>query len=650
MPRALHVAPFVLSIVSFTACGPAEPTPVAPGPASSSTGTKIPVAPIVEDRTPAEAPPGLVVQLHTAAPKAIVHALKPYLPASVPLDPRAIVRELPNGEALEKIVDVDKPVDVAVVLPDANAPHDTPPDVAVAFGVEEGLDLDVALKGAVQVEVTDGGVRRLRALGSKKAPCVVAPSLGASKHRLICAIEIENPESGLRLVPWLSRGVTRAPEPSSSARLDVDVVALKKRYAAEIQKAHDQAKALVGAELKVGHPELDKVLKRLAGNAIDEAFDLVDDLDALSIEGTLRNDGVMASLSYAFSGKKSWSARAMLSGEGVTGGPPASFGKLPSGDAWLASFVRATPQTDALLQPVQGMLRDLVEAASTDFKWPAKDKDLALDCVKWAFPAAVDLASVHGGTGHVEHKDADVWGRARDVMKVLTRKSFTLSVAEREAKAPLALAKAFGAWASRPSFAEMIKTISRDRLTVKVAVKEAPPKGFPKGALAQQYSIDVATKSSEEPTATAATKDKSAKKPAPPAKGKETPLVKLVSAALVVPDGARTWTAWGQNATAEDLWARVQPAMSGNAPAPLSGKPGYDFLAQGNAQSGVVFLLDGLLHTLGDKEKVEKLTARLPDQGKGAFAIRTSAAKGKADSAFLLPRDAIAAVALWFMR
>ena len=48
------------------------------------------------------------------------------------------------------------------------------------LGVEEGLDLDVALKGAVQVEVTDGGVRRLRALGSKKAPCVVAPSLGAA--------------------------------------------------------------------------------------------------------------------------------------------------------------------------------------------------------------------------------------------------------------------------------------------------------------------------------------------------------------------------------------------------------------------------------------------------------------------------------------
>jgi hypothetical protein len=500
----------------------------------------------------------------------------------------------------------------------------------------------------VQVEVTDGGVRRLRALGSKRAPCVVAPALGASKHRLICALEIDKPETGLRLVPWLARGVTRAPEPASSARLDVDVAALKKRYAAQIQKAHDQGRALIGPEIKVGHPEVDKVLKRIAASAIDEAFDLVDDLDAFAIEGTLRPDGMVASLSYAFSGKKSWSARAMLSGEGVTGGPPATFGKLPSNDAWLASFVRATPQTDVLLQPVQTMLRDLVEASATDFKWPAKDKDLALDCVKWAFPAAADQASVHGGTGHVEYKGADVWGRARDMMKALTRKSFTLSVAEREAKAPLALAKAFGAWAARPSFADMIKTISRDRLSVKIAVKEAPPKGFPKGALAQQYTIDVAAKT-EEPTPTAEKADKKAKKPAP-VKAKETPLVKLVSAALVVPDGARTWTAWGQNATAEDLWARVQPAMSGSAATPMSSKPGYDFLAQGSAQSGIVFMLDGLLHSVGDKEKVEKLTARLPDQGKGAFVMRTSAAKGKAESAFLLPRDAIAAVALWFFR
>src|SRR4051812_37241601 len=90
MSRAFHVAPFVLSIAtaSFAACGPAEPAPTSPGPATSSTGTKTPVAPIVEDRTPVEAPQGLVVQLHTAGPKTIVHALKPYLPASVPLDPR----------------------------------------------------------------------------------------------------------------------------------------------------------------------------------------------------------------------------------------------------------------------------------------------------------------------------------------------------------------------------------------------------------------------------------------------------------------------------------------------------------------------------------------------------------------------------------
>ncbi|MGZ3419621.1 MAG: hypothetical protein ACXVEE_17225 [Polyangiales bacterium] len=646
MSRAFHVAPLVLLSLA-AGCGPAEPQPSTGAKAApSSTGTKIPAAPVPEDRTPVEAPPGLVVQVHTAGPKAIVHALKPYLPASVPLDPRAIVRELPNGEALEKIVDVDKPVDLAVVLPDPNAPKETPPDVAVAFGVEEGLDLDVALKGAVQVEVTDGGVRRLRALGSKRAPCVVAPSLGAAKYRLICAIEIDNPESGLRLVPWLSRGVTRAAEPASSARLDVDVAALKKRYAAELQKAHDSGRALIGPELKVGHPEIDKVLKRIAVSGIDEAFDLVDDLDAFAIDATLRPEGLVANLSYAFSGKKSWIARAMLSGDGVNGGPPATFAKMPSTDVWFASFGRATPQTDVLLQPVQTMLRDLVEAAATDFKWPAKDKDLALDVVKWAFPAAADQVAVHGGTGHVETKKDDLWGKARDIVRVLTRKSFTVAVVERDSKAPLALAKAVGAWVSRPSFADMFKTITNDRLTVKFAVKDATLKGLPKGALAQQYTIDVSSQGEGEQVP-AGPKAKKAMKTVP---GKTSPLVKVVSSTLVVPDGARTWTAWGQNATPEELWARVQPAMGGNAPAPLSTKPGYDFLTQGSAQSGIVLLLDGMLRTVGSEEKAAKLTERLPDKGQGAFALRTSAAKGKAETAMLLPRDAIAAVALWFFR
>lgn len=646
--RAPLLAAFVLSACA-TACGPSEPPPTTPAkPVASVTAATPPPPP--EDRSPAEAPAGLAMQMHFAAPQAIADALAGYAPfAKAALEPRAVVRELPSGKALEKIVDVDRPVDVAMLLPPEGTDVDTPPEVAVAFGVVDGMDIDTALKGTLYTEYTTGGVRRLMRTGSgKRTPCVIAPALGPSKHRLVCAVELDTRSDPMRLVPWLARGVTRAPESQAAMRMDIDVAAVKKRYGQSLDKLRAQARAVASAEIRVGHAETDKVLKRLAKDLVDETFDVIDDLDSVSLEATTPKEGIATRMALAFSGNKSWTARAYTL-DGPTGAP-ASFGKLPSDGVWLASWSKGNPQHDALLQPWQAAARDLVEAASADFKWPAKDKDLALDVVKWAFPSSADSAAVHGHLGQVEApKEANLWGDARRVAHALMRKTFTLGVAARDAKASIALMKAFGAFVARPAFAQTLKSLTRDRLAIKVTTKDATPKGAPKGSFGQQYAIDLT--SLESPSMPEAVDEKGKAKAKAKPKGKETPLGKLMASALAVPDGAQTWGAWGQNVSLDDLWARLSPVMTGGG-TPISSNPMFAMATEGNATSGGMMLLGGLVRSVAEKqEKVEAMLAKLPDGGKGGFvwrAANTKTPKPMGETFVFVPRDAISAIGLLF--
>ncbi len=637
--RALRT---VLGSVSLAAlasgCGPSEAPP--PGTAAAPHPKASP-APVVfeEDRTPVEtAPKGLFFQAHAVGPRALVRALKGYLPASAPqLDPRAVLRELTQDLGVERIVDIDKPIDVAAVLPEHGG-KETPPSLAIALGVEDDLDLERALEGIAKPETIKGGVVRLSG-ASGPLPCVVAPAIGPAKRRLVCAAMADP----LDLAPWLARGVTRLPEPAAPIHLELQLVPVKERYQPLLQEAHVQAKALIVPEVKIKQPEIDKVLKRVAQSTVDEVFDLVADLDALALDVMLPPEGVELGTSFGFGGQKSWTARAMLAAEGAQGAAP-KLGALPSDSAWLGAYAKASPQTDALLQPIQTALRELVDAAAIDMKWPAKDKDLVLDVVKYLFPAAADASFVSGEGGEATKakktgSEPGPYGRlARSIAHALERKSFTVSVAERDSKAAISLGKAIAAWVTRPSFAQTLRTLTRDRLGIKIAAKPLTAKELPKGSWAQRYDLELFAIDRVE----AEPSGKKAPKP------KETSLGKLLAEMVVIPvggpDGARSWSGFGQNLAPGDLVKRVVAAMAGGAPSPLSSRPGYAFATQGAATSGGLMMLDGLFHTLDRTGKSDDVLAKLPDQGRGTIAWRVTPSATSSQVSILLPRDLISAL------
>lgn len=640
----LNVGLPLVSLLSLAAaaCGPAE-APKPPAPVAAKPSAEPKKAAIPEDRAPAEAPAGLVLQGHLKGLKTATKGIKAWLPPNAEIEPRALVTEL-TSSALERIVDIDKPADFVVQVREKG---DKDPGMAVAFGVEDGLDLESAVKETHKIEVLPGGVRRLVPNNGSKPRCVVAPAIGAAKYRLVCGRPGDDP---LPLTPWLARGVTRKEEPASTARLELDIATVKKLYGNEIEKARAFARGDLASEVKTGYAELDRSLKTIVKALADEMFDALEDLDALTLDAAVPADGVQLSLTTAFSGTKSWFARAMLAGGDLPPGAP-RLAKLPGDGGWLGFFSRGNPQNDALVAPIQTAARDLVVALATDFKWPAKDRDLALDVVKLAFPASADTSSVSGHQGHVtwpEGSPKPYGDFARAAANAMLAKTWSVTVAERDPKGAIALAKAFYELAARPSFGATYRALTHDMLSIKVTSKPLAIKDLPKGSFAQRAEVEMLQ--SAEPKGVVEEKPAKGKaKPAPKPKGKDTPLVKLVSETIIAPEGTgRTWIGHAQNLPDGELWKHLSAAMGGTGPA-LGARPGFDFITTGNPTSGGLVTLDGFLRTFVHGHKSEDLLGKLPDQGKGAFEWRVNPSKppkSNAELAVLLPRDIVAAIYL----
>ena len=628
----LGLGPVLVLAVGVAACGPEAPPPVtAVAPKPSAEPQKKP--PIVEDRSPVEAPAGLVVQAHSVGWKGLVRTLKTWLPATAELDPRALVRELALP-VLDRVVDIDKPVDLAVRVLDARRA-----EFGVAFGVEDGVDVADVVKDHYKLEAQPGGIQLLQPLSGGKAQCALAPALGASKHRVVCTRLGDDP---MPLAPWLARGVTRR-EFASAARVEVDVAALKKTFGSDLEKGRAFARGELASDVQSGYPSLDKAFKPIAKALIDEAFDLVDDLDGLALEANAPADGLEVSLQASFSAMKSWTARLMLAGGDAPTTASPRLAKLPGDGGWLGMFSRQSAQHDALLAPIQAAAQELVTALAADFKWPAKDRELALEVVKLAFPASADTSTVTGHQGQVawpEGTPKPYGDVARMTSSFFLSKSWSVTAAERPSKSSVGFAKALFALASRPAFADTYRALAKDRLAFKITTRPLAIKELPKGSFAEQADIELLVPGKPAPAPA------KGKKPAP--KGKDQPLLKLTTEAIVVPDGAaRTWSALGHNLPEGELWKRLSGAMAGSTSSPLGARARFGFLGVGAPSSGGLLTLDGLVRSFLSAGKGEKLLGQLPDQGRGALYWRVSSSKppkAVGELSVFVPRDFITAV------
>ncbi len=616
-------------------CGPETPTPVTP--VASVSSQKPIAAQVVEDRSPVEQPPGIVASLHLSSPKAIAKAWKSWVPgktAGSDLDPRMIVPAMLSARATDRIVDIDKPIDVAVQIGGEGSKKPRP-NVVVAFGIEDDIDFATALKDTYRIEVVSGGIRRLvpTAPAARNESCVIVPALGPAKRRLVCSVTSEHDiHSTDVLGPWLARGVTSRPE-GAPVHGELDVAALRKVFANDWQKAHDIGRSEIAAEMKVGHAELDKVIKKYAKVAVDDVFDFLEELDGISADAQLGDAGPLVSFSGVFSDKKAWLTRAFLLGSDIASKVPDSFGKLPAAGVWLAAFRRGSPQADALGVPYQSMLLEVIEAMAVDFKWAKKDKDLALEIVRLMFMKSADMSLVAGDKGKVAAKDStdDVPYSLRDILPALHRKSWAVGLIETDGKPVVELYTKLSDFLGRPVFPELVRELSKDHISVKVKVDAKAPKGLPKGAFARSLAFDLGTF------------DGTGKK------AKVKPVTKFDWSLLVVPEGTHTWTAGASNLSLLELFGSLSGAMDGTAAPKVATLGGFDVATKGTPSGGGILMMDVPLRSLDKQQKVEEVLTKLPDGGKGPLAWRSTAqAKGPKSTSELtvqIPRDLIALMA-----
>ncbi len=599
-------------VVGPASCGPAEAPPPVTAAAPPAVSSAPPAPPkIPEDRTPVDAAPaGVVATIHTAGPRALVRAAKAYVPSIPNIDPRTLVRAATDSSGVDRIVDVDKPMDMVILAPEPSGQGSVKsPKIGYAFGVEDDADVAAVLKPVgVKVETVAGGVQKLVIGG--KASCVVAPAIGAAKRRLVCA------EGGdpMFFAPWLARGVTRKEEPTSAIHAELDVAQLRKRLAKELDRGRIEAKAIVTPEAKIGRPEIDKVLKRTAAAMVEDAIDFVEDLDAVTFDVAVPPEGIRLNIGATVGSTKSWLARALLAGGDLGGAPIAAFSKLPGDGVASASHFRTSGQTASLVQPVQTMLKDLALGAASDFKWPAKDRDLALDVVRALFDSFSDGALAGGNDGAPPGWQAP--SEHKSFAYGLALRSFFLGAGEHAPKSSVDFAKGAMQLLARPSFAQTFKALTHDHLAIKAKpVKTTLPKDAPKGSFLDRLEVDFLSVDKGEDSGKTKGKDK------------ETSLGKATLDAVVVPEGeTRTWFGFSNGYADGELWKKVRGAVTG-APSPLASRIGFDTAAKPGSTFGTVVFLDAIVRAFDRKGKSGAWLAKLPDNGRGGMSLRIAPSK-----------------------
>ena len=660
--RARHLyrfAPALLPLIAPLSCGPGAPSPAAANaqPVASAKPAPKEVVP-----SPVEAPEGLALTAQVKSPRATSEALSKLIPGTRELELGRLLKDFTDDEALASLIDVDKPMDVAfLVRPTVNSPnhYDDGAYIGTAFALRDDADFG-ALSGKFDLVAGAEGTQYLVRAGRDGQwfqACAVAAALGPAKRRLVCSDDHERKHLDL-LLPWLSRGAPNRPS-ADDVHVEVYAAPLKKKFDSDLRDGRDEIASGAAGSIKTDHSEIDRVLRRGAKAAIGEAFALVDDLDRGGLAVNFGAAGPELRIDASFIGQTSWIARALLAGADVTTPVPALFGRLPTERAALVGFVRATPQHDLLAQPLQSFTGELVEAAAADFKWPKGDRELALQAVRLLFPKSADTFVAFGRGDDVvaatakgnapapkatpakkgqEHEaDERQARRVHQLKEGLARPTWSLAAVERPLADEVDRTKLLASFATKPALAATLKALGEDSTDVRITARALPAKELkelPKGSFGELYDV----------TATVYhMKDKK--------RGKELEKIHFTAEQLLVPDGAFTWTASGNNLAPGELVRRVQDAMAQRG-AVASSMAGFAALTAGTPAFGLVIRFGALLREVTPPyhlRRIEGELAQTPDKGDSSITVRSSATRagagGKAELVVQLPRDLFAAVA-----
>lgn len=300
------------------ACGGGEATPRAETPIAPAAAKPAPVAE-APDLSPVAAPAGLFVVGRVSRPTTLADTVARW--AGLPVGLRQV---LPlAGKELDAAIAWDAPIELAAALA-ANghrAAHG-----AISLGLT-GTDAAVTLARQQGYEVKRIAPETYLVGGVAPLSCAIAPALGPTSARLVCA----DRQSGLEdLLPYMARGLPTAALGQKDLSVELRVEPLRQRFASEIGSARLFA-GFVVRELALDSPRFDRAVSDAVYAGADELVALVHDLDVVRLEGVLDEPKHEATLELGltFRDHKSWVASVVADNTHLPGPAPESFFALP---------------------------------------------------------------------------------------------------------------------------------------------------------------------------------------------------------------------------------------------------------------------------------------------------------------------------------
>jgi len=400
------------------------------------------------------------------------------------------------------------------------------------------------------------------------------------------------------------------------------------------------AKSMVGSN--------SPAIRDLIDASVGEALDLVDDSQKLLLDGTIDDNGVIATTRFEFQGNKSLVARALTDATRADAAP-AAFWHLP-GDTDTALFVRGSDPKiyDRPREILTALLVEGMDSAAL----PAAEKkavhDLVADRMLKLF--------TNGGTGiyakgfdqaalekalkaRAALKDDDWVGR-REAKRVLGEQVIgwhLYRVSDPVAKVGPILKDWSALW-NRPAFAKWIEQQTGNDKKEMPRMRVAPnPAGvtLPKDTVHLEVTFPV--DSSEPPQAMPpgfrpgdplSSSSGGGKPPPKPAPVKKVPAKPVIIHVYAVPDGANTWLAFG--ADGKLVGTKVAAALSTAPEAGTMGKTaqGVEALREPKVNGGALITMRGLFVITAFDEGSHSMfgnLAMLPQKGSAPIVLTSRA-------------------------
>lgn len=515
-----------LTAVSLIGCGGSKTEPVTPDKPGRGSGVLTPEEPAL---TPVSAPAELVAVGRVKNPGEFLDSLAQW--SKAPLDWRGTLAKEEPG--IERVVKLDSPIDVAVVLD--KSPGMTPkrPRFAVSVGL---VSWDAALtfarqKGEQLRKVQDS----VYALGDGPSNCLLSRALGSAPARFVCGDE---PEDVQALLPYMTRGMPRETFGTSDVHVELRIDPIRARYARDLR----QLKSLVPVALShmaIDVPRVDRAMGDALHALADEANTIVDDVQRLDLDIKLvRNTGgAELSGSVQFRKQTSWTAQTLFEREPLA--PPDLFWALPRGSS-AASFVY--PASPARYEKIRRTFGELVDGLLEHEKVGRGVRDSVAEIVTESFKTDAAWVRAEGPlpAGAPAKPGSSAPEEARERLR--QQLGWHVAAVAQKAETHLADFARLVKLYNSPELRRMLEKRAKVKLQHVPKVRQRAPRvrGLPAGSVA--YEITVPGQFFDEEDFGAAMRrswPRPEKPPAPkakPAQAKPLPFV-----FLIVPDGERTW-------------------------------------------------------------------------------------------------------------